>query len=173
MNRNLIIRLLVGAFILGLAAAPAVAQDNIKIAVVDLERVVAMSKYGQDLQAKLRKFEEEVQTENAAMTEQAKAIQQQAAEGAQSLSVEKLDELQKQYEDKTIEIRRFRERKQREGQQMQQDGLKEIEQALAPVFEAIKTENGYDLILNNTPGFVVMANEKVDITQMVVDRLNG
>jgi Skp family chaperone for outer membrane proteins len=170
--------LLAGAVVLTSLALPVVAQDAaadgpIKIAVVDLERVVALSSYGKALQDKLRAFEEQVKAENTALAEAAKAIQEQAAAGAQSLSEEKLAELQKAYEDKAIEIRRFRDDKQREGQKLQQEGLKEIEVALEPVFKAVRDEGGYDLILNNTPGLVVMANERVDITQMIIDRLNG
>ena len=32
---------------------------------------------------------------------------------------------------------------------------------------------GLDLILNNVPGIVVMANERVDITGVIVERLNA
>jgi len=48
-----------------------------------------------------------------------------------------------------------------------------IEKQLEPIFKKIQEENGYDLILNNVPGVVVMANENVDITQLVVDRMNA
>ncbi|MEZ5497017.1 MAG: hypothetical protein R3F25_09325 [Gammaproteobacteria bacterium] len=35
----------------------------------------------------------------------------------------------------------------------------------------IQTQHGFDLILNNTPGIVVMTSEKVDITQLVIGTL--
>ncbi len=149
------------------AAAP------VKIAVVDLELVVAQSASGKALQAKLEQFQKDVQTQAEQMQTKARDIQAQIANGANTLSEDKLSQLQKELEDQGIAIRRLRDDKQREGQKMQTEGLRAIEGQLEPVFEAIQNENGYDLILNNVPGVVVMAKETVDITPMVVDRLNA
>lgn len=152
----------------------AIAQEaNIKIAVVDLERVFVLSNSGKELQGKLEEFQKSVQAQGEAMTEKANATRQRIAEGGQSLTEEKLTELQKQYEDEAIAIRRFRDDKQREAEKMKNEGLRVIEQQLEPIFKAIRDENGYDLILNNVPGIVVMANEKVDITNAIVERLNA
>jgi Skp family chaperone for outer membrane proteins len=164
---------LAAAFVLVLVAAPLAAQaQQIKIAVVDLELVVANSPSGKALQQKLEKFQQDIQGEAEAMSEKARDIRKRMTEGANSLTEDKLAELNKQYEDQMITIRRFRDDKQREGQKMQAEGLREIEKQLKPVFEKIRDEGGYDLILNNVPGVVVMANDKVDITQDVVSRMN-
>ncbi len=164
-----------GALILfgGSLAVPADAQAPIKIVVVDLERVVAQSAAGQALQAQLAKFQETVKAEGEAKAAAAREIRQRIADGANSLSEDKLNQLQKDYEDASIDIRRFQDDKQREGQKLQGEGLREIEKQLQPVFESIRDEGGYDLILNNVAGVVVMANEKVDITPLVVERLNA
>lgn len=156
-------------------AAPAVfGQDKpIKIVVVDLERVVAESAAGKQLQGRLSEFQQQVQAEGKVKAEAAQEIRQKIADGANSLSEDKLAQLQKDYEDATIAIRRFQDDKQREGQKMQGEGLREIEKQLQPVFEAIRDEGGFDLIINNVPGVVVMANERVDITQLVIERLNA
>ncbi len=168
--------LVIGALVLtsGLALAPAAdAQASVKIVVVDLERVVAQSAAGKALQEQLVKFQEQVKAQGEAKAAAARDIRQRIADGANSLSEEKLNQLQKDYEDATIDIRRFQDDKQREGQKMQGEGLREIERQLQPVFEKIREEGGYDLILNNVAGVVVMANEKVDITPMVVEQLNA
>lgn len=154
-----------------LNTAWAMAHDEAKIAVVDLERVVALSPQGQALQHQLEGFQKQAQQQVENMNNKLKEIQRQAQDGANSLSEDKLAELQREYEDQTINIRRFTEEKQREGQQMQQKGLKEIEKQLEPVMKKIQTDYGYDLILNNTPGIVVMSSDKVDITQLVIDNL--
>lgn len=154
--------------------APSVAQEGpLNIAVVDLDIVVARSPAGQQLQAQLEAFQTQAQTEAEAMSNAARDIRQRIADGVNSLSEEKLSELQKQYEDKQIEIRRFRDDKQREGQKIQNEGLQQIEKQLEPIFEKIRDDNGYDLILNRVPGVVVMAGERVDITQMVIETLQG
>ncbi|MEL7059847.1 MAG: OmpH family outer membrane protein [Acidobacteriota bacterium] len=158
---------------LALVASPAVAQTGVRIAVVDLDRVVAQSPGGQELGKRLEAFQKEAAADVEAMSAEARDIRQRLADGVNTLSEEKLAELQKSFEDKTIEIRRLRDDKQREGQKLQNEGLKQIEQELEPVFERIRDEQGYDLILNRVPGVVLMAGEKVDITQSVIDALSA
>ena len=51
--------------------------------------------------------------------------------------------------------------------------MRDIEIKLQPVFEKIRDDMGYDLILNNVPGVVVMSNARIDITELVVERLNS
>jgi len=148
-----------------------ISHEAAKIAVVDLERVVAFSPQGKALQEKLQNFQEKAKNEIDQMTAKAKDIQKRMQEGGASLSQEKLAELQRKLEDETINIRRFSDEKQREGQKLQQSGLKDIEAQLQPVMTRIQNQYGFDLILNNTPGIVVMASEKVDITQLVIDEL--
>ena len=154
-------------------AAPVAAQDAVKIAVVDLDYIVAQSPAGQQLQSQLAAFQETVQAEIEAKTEAARTIRQRMTEGANSLSEDKLAELQKELEDAGIEIRRFRDDKQREGEKMQAEGLRGIEQQLEPVFTAVRDEGGYDIILNNVPGVVVMTSDSVNITQQILDRLSA
>ena len=160
------------AFALLLTAPAAFAQGAVKIAVVDLDIVVASSQAGQDLANKLKTLQESAGAQVEAMQKEAVELRQRIAEGANSLSDDKLADMQKQFEDKTIEIRRFTDDKQREGQKMQQEGLAAIEKQLEPVFEKVRDEGGYDLILNRVPGVVVMAGESIDITKKVIETLN-
>lgn len=157
-----------------LLALPALAQDGpIKIAVVDLDVVVGQSPAGQALNTKLENFQKQVQAEMDTMTNRAKELRQRLADGVNSLSEDKLAELQKQFEDEGIKMKRLKDDKTREGQKMQSEGLRDIEKMLEPVFKQVRDEGGYDIILNKVPGVVVMAGERVDITQKVLDKLNG
>ena len=160
--------------ILVVGFTPLLAQEApIKVAVVDVEAVVAQSKQGQELQARLESFQQQVQQEMNTMNEQANELRQRLADGANSLSEARLAELNKEFEDATIALRRFRDDKQREGQKMQEESLRQIEQLLEPVFEQAREELGLDLILNNVPGVVLMAGERVDITAMMIERFNA
>ena len=160
--------------ILASGVTPLLAQEApIKIAIVDLEAVVAQSKQGQDLQTRIESFQQQVQQEMTTLNQQANELRQRLADGANSLSESRLAELNKEYEDATIALRRFRDDKQREGQKMQEESLREIEGLLEPVFEQVRAEAGFDLILNNVPGVVLMAGERVDITAMMIERFNA
>jgi Skp family chaperone for outer membrane proteins len=153
---------------------PLAAQGtSIKIGVVDLDAVVAQSSAGKELQAQLDKFQKEVQAEGEKMSAEANAIRKQATDGGATLSQEKLSELQEQYDEKANAIRRFRDDKQKEGQQIQAKGLRKIEDQLKPIFEKVRDEGGYDIILNNVPGVVLLINARVDLTAEVIKRVNG
>jgi Skp family chaperone for outer membrane proteins len=157
-----------------LGTGDAAAQDHqVKIAVVNLDYIVAQSPAGKALQSQLEAFRNSVQADAEKRAETARDLRRRIAEGANTLSDDKLAELQRQYEDAQIDIKRYQDDKQREGQKMQADGLKKIEAELEPIFVKIRDEGGYDLILNNVPGVVVMVGEQIDITQKVVDRLNA
>jgi Skp family chaperone for outer membrane proteins len=160
--------------LLSIPSVPILAQDTpIKIAVVDLDLIVSESPAGKALEAKLDSFQNQTRAEFEALNEKALSIRQRLTEGVNSLAPEELASLQKQFEDEQVKIRRLSDDKTREGQKMQSEGLQQIEKLLEPIFKSIRDENGYDLILNRVPGVVVMAGERIDITQQVIDRISA
>lgn len=170
-SRGLVLALLVVGLAVG-ASSLAAQQAAPKIAVVNLDEVVAKSQAGQELKAKLEKFQNDAQAQADKLAKEANDLQKRISDGSQSLSEDTLADLQKQLEDKTVEMRRFRDDKQREGQDIQNKGLDKVEKQLGPIFNAIRQEGGYDLILNKVPGVVVSASDRIDITAEVIDRLN-
>lgn len=165
--------LVMSAVLVAVPASLGAQEGGLKLAVVDVEAVVGQSTPGQELQARLQSFQQEISQELETLNQKAREIRQRATDGANSLSEERLNELNKQYEDATIAVRRFRDDKQREGQKMQEEGLREIERLLEPVFAQVREETGYDLILNRVPGVVLMASERVDITALMIERFNA
>jgi outer membrane protein len=165
---------LIGVFTLlalSLGAGPAMAQEPpIKIAVVDVERIVTESTAGKALQTRLDNFREQIEAELQNKAQAAAKLRQDAAltsDPAQRA------QLSKQYEDAAIALKREQDDRQREGQKLQDEGLREIERNLAPVFQQVRDEQGYDMILAHTPGVVLMVSPRVDITQQVLDRFNA
>lgn len=163
--------LLIAALVL---PSVALAQEApIKIAVVDLELIVTQSESGKALQKKLEEFAQSVQTEGEAKAKAYQDLQLRLRDGANSLADDKLSDLQKQVEDAEIDLKRFQRDKEREGQKIQAEGLREIEKQLKPIFDSVREEQGYDLILNDVPGVVVMATPRIDITNMIIERFNA
>lgn len=161
----------VGALLLTLGATAGFAQEPpLKVAVVNVERIVSESTAGKALQTKLDNFREQIETDLQARLQAVNKLRQDAALAADPAEQSRL---QREYEDGARDLRRLQDDKQREGQKMQDEGLREIEKNLAPVFRQIRDEQGYDLILALTPGIVLMVSERVDITQVVLDRYNA
>lgn len=168
------VRCAASVLLLSFVLTPVVAQDvPLKIAVVDVEVLVAESPQGRALQDRLAQFQSQTQAEMQRMQNDAQAIQQRVTDGANSLSPDKIAELNKELEDATITLRRYRDDKQREGQKLQEEGLLGIEEVLQPIFAEVRDEMGFDLILNRVPGVILMISERVDITPLMVQRLNA
>ena len=157
---------------IGTLPHPAAAQEEpVRVAVVNMDQVIAQSSAGTALREKLQAFQAEAQ---AGADDQQKKIQdlrKQVSEGVNSLDQAELVNLQKQFEDATLQLRRFRDDKQREAQKIQAEGLRDIEKQIEPVFAAIQEEFDYDLILNQQSGVVMMVGDRINITQVVIDRL--
>lgn len=159
-------------FAIAAQQTPAFAQTGpIKIAVVDLDRVFTASPKGRELAARLDNFQKQAQAEIEAKAAESRALRQQITDGVNTLTEDKLAEMQKEYEDAQIRIRRLSDDKTREAQKMRAEGLQAIESSVQPVLEQIRVEEGYDLMFNSTPGIVIMAGPRVDITQQVLDRM--
>ncbi len=169
-------RWLAAALIAGVtwAAGPVVAQEEapIKIAVVDMDRVVAQSKRGQDLQKRLETLENEARADLERLSGEARDLQRQIQTGSATLSQEALSSLRKRYEDAAVAVRRREEDANRAGEKMQTEALERIRQELEPVLVGIREEGGYDLVLNNVPGVVVMVAKRIEITELVLARLH-
>jgi len=163
----------VGTCVLGAALVnPAMAQETgTKIAVVDLDRVIVLSPLGQDMQKKLQKLQEDTQAQLKVHADKAQQIRQQA--NAPSASEDQLRTLQQQLEDENIAGRRIRDDAERQAKKIQDDALGKIQEQLRPVFERLRDQEGYDLIINNAPGVVVISSPTIDITDQVLSTLGS
>ena len=156
----------------GMAPQQALAQEEpLKIAVVNMDQVIAQSAAGSALNEKMKAFQEEAQGQVEDQQKRIQELRQKVSDGVNTEDQAQLVNLQKQYEDATLQLRRFRDDKAREAQKIRAEGLQEIEKQFEPVFAAIQEEFDYDLILNQQSGVVLMVGEKINITQMVIDRL--
>ena len=155
-----------------LIATPTLAQEEpFKIGVVNLDVIIAQSPGGKALHAQLETFREETLAQSEELKAKAQATQKEIDQGNGVLPEDTMLALKKQLEDSLINLRRHQEKKQREAQKIRSEGLNDIEKQLNPVFQEFQSEMGYDLILSNRSGLVLMAGERADITGKVLERL--
>ena len=172
LNTNKTIVSLILAGLLALTASHTYAQ-NTSVAIIDIDRVIALSNEGKKLQERLQSLRDQHNAEVKTMADQATAIRQKATEGGNSLSEDERTKLAREFEDKTIAINRYRDQAQKDMQKIQGEALKEIEAKLEPIIASIRQDRGLSLILGNTPGVVLMFDASINITQEVIDQLNG
>lgn len=155
-----------------LAAAQA-APGQIKIAVIDTEKILLNSQAGKRALAELKKLQEQKEKEGTAKQQEIKDLQAKIADGRLSLAQDKLEEMQKQLEDKVIALRRFQDDATRDLNKKRDDVLGSIDQQVMPVINQAGKELGYTLIFRKFESGLIYADEAVDITNAIIQRLDA
>ena len=155
------------------AAAPAAAQATVKVAVIDVERILLESEPGKAALQEIDALRQQKQNEAEGMQTRIADLRKQLQEGQLSLSQERLAALQKQLEDEVIALRRFNDDATRELTKKRNEVLDQIEKSVFPVINQIGEAGGYTLIFNKYNSGLVYASEAVDITAQVIERYNA
>jgi outer membrane protein len=161
--------------IAGAAAGTASAQTGAapKIAVIDVQKLVVESAAGKEAQGRVKKVVDSKQGEGEKLQKDLAALQQKITDQGPSMTDDKRDQLNKEYQEKGIAYKRFQDDAQRQVQEAQQKELGELEKRVLPVINQVGKEKGYTLIFNKfAPGMLVYADESVDITDEVLRRFN-
>jgi len=155
-----------------LAASPLAAQDDLKIAVIDVQKILTDSVRGKEILAKLEGLRDEKATQLEGKARELEDMRKRYEETRLTLAEDKISDMEKQIEDLTIALRRSQDDAQRELQKRQQEDFGQIEQAVMPIIDAVGKEFGYTLIFNKFQSGLVFADEAVDITDLVIERFN-
>jgi len=156
------------------AAAPAARPaGQPKIAVIDTERILLESTTGKKALADLKKLQEGKEGELRTRQQEIKDLQAKISDGRLSLAQDKLAEMDKQLEDRVIALRRLQDDATRELNKRKDDVLGSIDQRVMPVINQLGKEQGYTLIFRKFESGLIYADETVDITTSVIQRLDG
>jgi outer membrane protein len=160
------------ALLVLLAAAvslPAAAQS---IAVIDVQRVVTESDPGKEVLGKLKRVQDQKVEEGRALQQELDALKEQFNKQRYTLTDERLGELSKQIEDKTIAIKRFQDDAQRELDDLRRKEFSTLEGRIMPIIDQVGKEKQLLLIFNKFQSGLVFAADNVDITDEVIRRFN-
>jgi outer membrane protein len=154
------------------AAAPAPAGP-IRVAVIDTEKILLSSNAGKKVVADLKRLQEQREKELGARAAELKDLQTKINDGRLSLAQDKLADLSKQYEEKEIAIRRAQDDATRELNKKRDDMLAQIDQRVMPVINQVGKDLGYTLIFRKFESGLIYADEAIDITGTVIQRLDA
>jgi len=169
MYRSMIRTAAVAALVMA-AAMPAAAQS--KVAVIDVQRVVAESDPGKEAIQKLKAISDAKVQEGQALQQEMAALQEQFNKQRFTVSEQRLAEMTKELEDKNIAIRRFEDDAKRELEEARRRELGGLEGQILPIINQIGVEEGITVIFNKFQSGLVYADEAVDITDDVIRRFN-
>jgi outer membrane protein len=159
----------------GAPAAPAArpAPGTLKVAVINTEQILLDSQAGKKAIADLKKVQEQKEAELNARQEDIKALQAKIDSGRLSLTQDKLADMEKQLEDKVIAARRLQDDSSRDLNKRKDDVLGAVDQRVMPIINQIGKEQGFTLIFRKFESGLIYADEAIDITPMVIQRLDA
>ena len=169
MYRSMIRTAAVAALVMA-AAMPAAAQS--KVAVIDVQRVVAESDPGKEAIQKLKAISDAKVQEGQTLQQEMATLQDQFNKQRYTVSEQRLAEMTKELEDKNIAIRRFEDDAKRELEEARRRELGGLEGRILPIINQIGVEEGITVIFNKFQSGLVYADEAVDITDDVIRRFN-
>lgn len=142
-----------------------------KIAVIDIERIAAESKEGKALFEALKAENEQMQQESARLQQEIRDMQ--AKLNSEILSQDARRRLQREVERKRTDAQRWLEDAQAEFEAKRQDGEAKFQEKLAPIVEEVAQEHGIGLIFRATPGLTFVLDPSLDISPLVVEKLDA
>lgn len=150
-----------------------VAQESntprpIRVGVIDVQRLVVESKTGKEVLDDLKNLREQKSAEGETLQQEVQDLQTRVQDGRQALSDGKVSELEKQLEDKLIELRRFADDTERVLQKEQDQAFARIEREVMPIIARVGEEQGFTLLFNKYESGLVFATEQVDITDLIL-----
>jgi outer membrane protein len=157
------------------AAAPAAmpSGSGLRVAVIDTEKILLSSVSGKKAIAELKKAQEAKEADLRAKQQEIKELQDKLQQGRLSLAQEKLTEMEKQLEDKGIALRRLSDDASRELNKKKDELLGSIDEKVMPVINQIGKEQGYTMIFRKFESGLIYADDAIDITAAVVQRLDA
>jgi outer membrane protein len=157
------------------AAAPARPAFNgvLKVAVINTEQILLESQAGKKAVAELKKVQDQKEAELNSKQEEIKSLQSKIDSGRLSLAQDKLADLEKQLEDRVISARRLQDDANRDLNKRKDDVLGGIDQRVMPVINQLGKEMGFTLIFRKFESGLIYADEAIDITPMVIQRLDA
>lgn len=162
------------AVVVAALSVPAFAQNApMRVAVIDVQKVLATSTLGKQAYEKLKKMQDDRVTRAQKMDEESKALENEINTKKLSLSQEKLDELQKNLSDKKISMQRYAQDADREVSEARDRELAALEGKIKPVIDQIGKEMGLAAIFNKFESGLVYASDAIDITDTVIKRFDA
>lgn len=148
------------------------AAPTVRVAVIDVERLVRDSALGKEAFNRVKKVNDEKKGEADRLQKELRDLEQKLANQGQSLTDDKREELQKQYQEKAIDFKSFQEKASRDLDQAQKKELADLERRVFPIISQLGKERGFTLIFNKFQSGLVFADDAADITEDVLKRFN-
>ncbi len=156
------------------AAATVAAQQGpaFSVAVIDVQQIVQESAAGKEAMDRLKKFQDGKVAEGRKLAEDLDGLRRQLVNQKATLAEAKIADLEKQIEDRQVELSRFQDDAKGALEEARRKELDTLERQIMPIINELGRELKLQLIFNKYQSGLVFADEAVDITDQVLRRFN-
>ncbi len=159
-----------------LATAVAIAgsayAEGIKVAVIDVNKILNESDTGKAAKKKIEDRYEELKKKIDAKQEEARKIKDEIDKQKILLGKEKLKEKEDALAAKISELRQMTQESEKEMQTRQGEQTREVLKIVEVHLDKVVAEEKIDLLLDRAQGNVIHFNPALDITAKVLERVN-
>lgn len=142
-----------------------------KIAVIDMLKVRNETKIGKDLTAKMENFRKAKTTELTTKRDEILNIEKEMQTKASAMSDSKKLEMRQRYEKLSLDYKELLQKSQQDVYNMEQQILKDYNEALMPILQKMCKEKGYDLVLSRD--ITIFINDAMNITDEFIKLVNA
>lgn len=146
--------------------------QGLKIGVIDIKRVINVSKYGQEVMEKLQKKYEELQAKLEEKGKEVEALRDEIEKKSQLWSQEVREKKQAEYQKKLRELKALQEDAQFEMQEYERKLLDPVFKELEVVIKEYVENEKFDLILEKTQPGIYYASPRIDLSPIIIDLFN-
>jgi outer membrane protein len=156
--------------VLGAAALPAQTAEPLRIGVFDPETIWKLTEVGKRYNQDLNDARDRLQGEIDKKQVEIDAIRDKLRQQQASLSEDKAAQMQRDIQNKTIELNRLQDDATREMKSQLSDVQNRFQQMLVHTLEVYGKEKNFTLILNK--GVIDYNSPQIDITQDLIQKFN-
>jgi Skp family chaperone for outer membrane proteins len=161
------------------ASAPAPAQAPATssavgaggIAIIDAQRLALESAPGKEAYGRLQKMQAQRKDDLDKVEKEARDLVQKLTDQGGSMPADKLEQLQKQADDKQKAWKRMQEDAQKDLQEAERKEMQALESRIGPIVKDFFKERKYSLVLDSRAG-IMYADDAVNVTDEVLKRIN-
>lgn len=158
-------------FVLMIAlSSPAMAQETLNIAVVDVQQLMNASDAARSIQSQGRDLMKKYQAEMKKMSESLKDSEEKVKKAQQGDSKEKFDAQLKAFREELQESQSKAQEYKQKTDEAVADALNVLREEIVKIVNGMTVENGYDLVLTRMD--VITVSKDIDITADVMEQLN-
>ena len=143
-------------------------SSEIKIGYINSQRIIDESKAGKETTNKMEEFKKENMVKLEQRSKEIEELEQELRKKEFVITPDTKKEIEGKIRDKTLELKFFKETKEKELKELFYTNLKSIENQVLAIVQKIGQDEGFDLILGRDESGILYANPKYDLTDKVI-----